>query len=105
MSAKIDVMGKTREQLGDLLGRKRPAELIDIIHELATLEPFFSPRTIARARGMSKRRIVKMCKDQELRAHKPSPNNYRVPLSAVREWDANTAVKLSPNGHGSAVAP
>ena len=101
MSAKINVIGKSREEIDQALRHKRPEELLDIISELATLEPFFSPRTIAAARGISQRRLVAMCKNRTIRAHKISENNWRVPLSAVREWDENTAVKLSVNGNGN----
>lgn len=101
MSAKIQVIGKSREAIGQALRHKRPEELLDIIYELATLEPFFSPRTIAAARGVQLRRVVAMCRAGELRAHKPSEKVWRVPLSAVREWDANTAVTLSTNGNGA----
>lgn len=97
MSAKIQVIGKSREAIATALRKKRTEELFDIIYELATLEPFFSPRTIAQARGISQRRIVALCQARTLRAHKISDNNWRVPLSAVREWDENTAVKLNGN--------
>lgn len=102
MSAKITVIGKSREAIAQALRKKRTDELLDLIYELATLEPFFSPRTIAAARGISQRRIVEMCKAGQMPGtHKPSPNAWRVSLSGIREWDRNTAVKLSTNGNGS----
>lgn len=101
MSAKINVIGKSRDAIGKLLQRKRPEELLDIIYELATLEPFFSLRTVAIARGVPTRKVKAMCKDGSLPYHEMSPNNWRVPLSSVREWDENTAFKLEANGNGS----
>jgi hypothetical protein len=94
MSDKLNLIGLSRDRIAAALARKRHDELIDIIAELATLEPHFSPRTVARARGLSQRRIVAMCRSQTLRAHKPLPNGWRIPLSAIHEWDAQTAVAI-----------
>jgi acetolactate synthase small subunit len=99
MSDKLNLIGKSRDEIARAVARKRPEELVDIITELATIEPHFSPKTIARARQMSQRRIVEMCRTGEMPgAHKPLANGWRVALSGIRQWDESTAVTLANGG-------
>jgi hypothetical protein len=90
------LVGKSREQIEQALRNKKRGDLLDVIYSLATMEPMFSPKEIAVRRQMTKRRVVQLIKDGTLRAHKPLENALRVPLSAIREWDANTQIT---NGH------
>ena len=41
---------------------------------------------------MSKHTVLQFVKRGVVRAHKPFENGIRVPLSAIREWDAQTAL-------------
>lgn len=97
MAAKNRLIGKSREEIDAALRTKRRAELIDVIYSLATCEPMLSPRELAARREMSKHKILELIKRGVIRAHKPLENAVRVPLSAIREWDANTALFFSPN--------
>lgn len=94
MSAKTNLIGKSREQIAQLTRHKRHEEMVDLLYLYTTLEPHYSPRDIAVARGVQLRRVVAMCRAGTLRAHKPSEKCWRVPLSAVLEWDRQTAVTL-----------
>jgi hypothetical protein len=86
------LIGKTKEQIEHATRHKRREELIEIIYRLATFEPMFKPQEIADHRRMSKRVVVRLIKDGVLRAHKPLENALRIPLSAIREWDQQTAL-------------
>lgn len=98
MSAKIILYGKSREEIAELTRRMPTDRLVDLLFQHVTLEPFFSPGMVAKARGMTKRQIVARCQDGRLRAHKPMTNGWRIPITGVSEWDAQTAVKLTLNG-------
>jgi excisionase family DNA binding protein len=89
---RMNLIGKSREQIEQATKDLKRHELIDLLYSLATCEPMFKPQEIAARRGMSKQSILKLIKRGVLRAHKPLENAYRVPLSAIREWDAQTAV-------------
>ena len=52
----------------------------------------YTPQEIAIRRAMSKRTVLQLVKRDVIRAHKPFENGIRVPLSAIREWDAQTAL-------------
>lgn len=98
MSEKIDLRGKSRDEIAELTKRWKPDRFVAALHELATIEPFFSPRTVAKAREMSPRVIAELCRSGVIRAHRPLENGWRIPLSAVREWDGRTAVDLIEGG-------
>jgi hypothetical protein len=92
MSAKIDLRGKSREEISELTKRWRHDQYVDAIYQLATIEPFFSPRTVAKARESSPRVIADLCRNGTIQAHKLSDNVWRIPLSAILAWDRATAV-------------
>ena len=93
----MSLVGKSKEQIEQATRHKRREELIEIIYSLASVEPMFKPRELAARRGMSPRVIMKLIKQGRIRAHKPLANVLRVPLSAIREWDKNTALFFSPD--------
>ena len=89
----IDVVGKSRDEINQATANVRRAGLLDLIHELANVEPHYSPRTIARQREMSPRRLVEMCKAGEMPGtHKPMQNGWRISRSGLWEWDMLTCV-------------
>jgi hypothetical protein len=94
LSARIVLYGKSRDEIAELTARMPAPRLIDLLYQHVTLEPFFSPDQVAKARGMTKRQIVARCKDGRIAGHKPLENGWRIPHSAVLEWDEQTAVKL-----------
>jgi hypothetical protein len=88
----MNLVGKSREEIESEVKNKSRGELIDKIYELASFEPMFKPQTIAERRQMTKRSVLQAIRTGRLRAHKPLDNGLRVPLSAIKEWDANTAL-------------
>ena len=88
----MNLIGKSRENIEHATRNKTRSELLDIIYSLATSEPMYKPQEIAARRGMSKRTVLHLIKRGVIRAHKPFENGIRVPLSAIREWDAQTAL-------------
>lgn len=98
MSEKIVLYGKSRTEIEELTVRMSYSRLLDLFYQHVTLEPFFSSAMVAKARGMTKRQVVARCQDGRLRAHKPMTNGWRIPITAVQEWDAQTAVKLTQAG-------
>lgn len=93
---KLNLIGKSREQIESMLGPSyRRADLLDLIFQLASIEPHFSPSTIAAAREMTTAKVLKLIKEGAIPGvHKPLDNGYRVSLSGIRAWDKKTAVKL-----------
>lgn len=96
MPQKNRLIGKSREQIEAALRSKKRGDLLDVIYSLATCEPMLSPKELAVRREMSKQKILQLIKTGVIRAHKPLGNSVRVPLSAIREWDAQTALFFSP---------
>jgi excisionase family DNA binding protein len=88
----MNLIGKSREQIEHTTRNKTRSELLDIIYSLATFEPMYKPQEIATRRGMSKHTVLQLIKRGVIRAHKPFENGIRVPLSAIHEWDAQTAL-------------
>ena len=93
----MNLLGKSREQIAQATKDLKRDELLDMLYSLATCEPMLKPQEIAARRGMSKQKILGLIKRGTLRAHKPLDNQYRVPLSSVREWDRETALFFSSN--------
>jgi hypothetical protein len=92
----MKLAGKSREEIEKAVRNKTRSELIDLLYNLATLEPHFSPGTVAARRGMSKDTIIALCKNGTIpRVHKPLQNSWRIPLSSIREWDEATAISFS----------
>ena len=88
----MDLIGKSLEQIEVATRNKRRQELLEIIYSLATFEPMYKPDEIARRRRMSIGKVKDLIRKGVLRAHKPLDNALRVPLSAIRDWDKETAV-------------
>lgn len=88
----MNLVGKSREQIAQATRHKKREELIDLIYSLATFEPMFKVQEIAARRGMSRDKVIRLIKSGRIRAHKPLENALRVPLSAIRDWDQQTAL-------------
>jgi hypothetical protein len=95
MPTKSRLVGKSREEIESALRNKKRGDLLDVIYSLATCEPMFSPKEIAVRREMSKHKVLQLIKRGVIRAHKPLDNALRVPLSAIRDWDQQTALFFS----------
>lgn len=88
------VIGKSREEIAKAIRHKTREELSNLIYHLETIEPHFSPKTIAFARALGPRMIVAKIQNGEIaRAHRPTLKGWRVPLSAIREWDEQTSIR------------
>jgi hypothetical protein len=96
----MNLVGKSKEQIEQATRHKRREELVEIIYRLATFEPMFKPQEIAENRRMSKRVVIGLIKRGVLRAHKPLTNALRVPLSAIRDWDRQTALFFEHEQNG-----
>jgi hypothetical protein len=94
-----NLLGKSRADIERALKhRDRPA-LLDLICDLVTVEPHFSVSQLARLRKVSRNTILEKIKAGEIkRVHKPVKNALRIPLSAIRDWDANTEISTQANG-------
>lgn len=93
MPAEPEVTGKSRQEIEDLLAGAKRARLLDLIHELANVEPHYSPRTVGRAREMSARTITELCRAGKIPGvHKPLVNGWRISRSGLKQWDEQTRV-------------
>lgn len=88
----MNLVGKTYQEIEAAVHGLKRDQLIAIIQELAGGEPFFSPEQISRLRGISRANVMRRIRARLLRAHMPVHNRWRVPLSALREWDEQTRV-------------
>jgi hypothetical protein len=89
----MNVIGLSRIQIERALRNKDRPELLDLIFELATVEPHFSVSQLARARKLSRDTILDKIRRREIpRVHRPVKNALRIPISSIAEWDANTQV-------------
>jgi hypothetical protein len=97
----MNLIGKTREQIDAATKNKSREELVDLIHELATLEPKFTVTEVAKANRMSRDVILAKIKTGEIpreHVHRSLENSYRISLTGIRIWDASTALALEFNG-------
>jgi hypothetical protein len=93
-----NLIGKSRDEIEAALRTKTRGELVDLIHSLVAFEPHFSPSTVARRREISKDTVIELCKNGTIpRVHKPIKNSWRIPLSSIREWDVQTAIRFNGN--------
>lgn len=89
----MKLAGKSHQEIAHLTRNLTREQLVEELYQLATLEPHYSPGTIAAAREMSKRKIVELIQKGVIPgAHKPLENGWRVSHSGVRQWDAQTQV-------------
>lgn len=91
----IDLTGKSREQIERALAHKRRNELLDLIFSLITFEPHFSVATFAQRRQLTRATVLRLIRERILHAHLPTGNGYRIPLSAIRDFDRRTAVCIA----------
>lgn len=95
----MNLIGKSREEIERALKDKGRPALLDLIFELASLEPHFSVSQVARLRKVSRDTILDKIRAGAIRrVHKPVKNALRIPLSAVRAWDAQTEISKPDNG-------
>jgi predicted DNA-binding transcriptional regulator AlpA len=89
----VNLIGKSRPEIERALRNKDRPELLDLIFQLATMEPHFSVSQVARARKLSRDTILEKIRKREIpRVHRPVKNALRIPISAIQEWDQNTQV-------------
>lgn len=89
----MNLIGKSRPEIERALRNKDRPELLDLIFELATMEPHFSVSQVARARKLSRDTVLAKIRTHEIpRVHRPVKNALRIPISSIHEWDQNTQV-------------
>lgn len=88
-----ELAGKTREALEATLQHKRRAELLDLIFSLINFEPHVTVETFAARRQMEPATVRRLIRDRKLRAHMPVTGKYRIPLSAIADFDQRTALE------------
>lgn len=87
----MDLIGKSYQEIETAVHGIKRIRLVDELKKLATLEPYFSPAQIAKARQISIQAVMTRIRRGQIRAHLIG-NRWRVPLSAVRDWDGQTRV-------------
>ena len=97
---RVNLVGKSRGEIEHATRDKSRPELVNLLYELASVEPMFTPQQIAELRHLSKDTVLDLIRRGRIRAHKPLENGLRIPLSAVQDWDAATALffDCEPNG-------
>jgi hypothetical protein len=95
----VNLLGKSRAEVERALKNTDRPALLDLIVELVSVEPHFSVSQVARLRKLSRDTILAKIRAGEIkRVHKPVKNALRIPLSAIRDWDANTEISTETNG-------
>ena len=92
----MNLIGMTRDEIAHAVRDKSRAELIDLLHDHVSFDPWFKPQEIADRRRMSKWKVMDLVRRGILKAHKPLDNAVRIPLSSIRAWDKETALSLMP---------
>jgi hypothetical protein len=103
---RLDVRGRSRLEIAELLKNVRRDRIYDLVHELVTIEEHWSPEELARARKVPKSSIDKAIRAGRMPGvHRPSPNVTRISQSGVEAWDRATQITPVPaiagNGDGS----
>lgn len=96
----ISFAGKSYDQIEALFVVHPLHELIGPVFRLTNLDPHFTVREIATARRCGWRKVRKLMESGVISpAHKIGrTNDWQAPLSAIRRWDAQTAIRLERNG-------
>lgn len=90
---RLEVRGMTQEQIAERLKNAPRARIYQLIHELVAIEEHFTPAEVARARRLSKRKVVELCAQGSIPgAHKPLDNGRRISATGIAQWDDNTRV-------------
>jgi excisionase family DNA binding protein len=85
-----DVIGRTAEEVGELLEPVKRDRLIKLLVDLVALDLYFSPQQVAKSRGVSRAIVMRAIRKGKLRAHLIAHNRWRIPLGALQEWDEHT---------------
>ena len=93
----INLTGKTKEQIEKALKDAPRSRLIDIIAEVATVEPWFRPSEIARRRRMNVRDVRKAMKAGKLGGgyFRRAGNVMLASASGIAAWDRSLFVRVS----------
>lgn len=92
-SYKVNLQGKTRDQIEKVLAGKTRPELLDVIFSLTTVEQWFKPAEIARRSCMNKRAVLRDIRDGKFGDYFcRAENSIAVPASGVHQWRDNFLV-------------
>ena len=102
----LNLTGKTREEIAKTLKDVPRSELIEMVVSMATLEPWFKPSEIARARRTPVRTVREALKAGKLGGgyYRRAGNSMLASASGVAAWDASFFVSVngsSKNGKAS----
>lgn len=89
----MNLYRKSREDIAELTRRRSHQEMVDLLYRHCSLEPMFSPESIALAHDCAPKTIKKLMIAGRIAAHTIG-NRLRATLSAVRAWDEQTAITL-----------
>lgn len=96
---KMNLRGKTLEQLRTALAYKSRSELIGLIHSLVTVEQLFKPAEIAARSCLNKRAVLRDIRDGKFGDYYcRAENSIAVPASGVNRWRNNFRVPAKLNG-------
>jgi hypothetical protein len=90
----IELAGKSEDEIRQLLAKTPRQALLQLITRLVALEPHFTVTEFAQARRMTRDKVLKLIDARQLTpVHVPTERgDYRIPLSAVRDFDRRTAI-------------
>ena len=84
---KVNLRGKTREQLEAALAHKSRLELIGLIHSLVSVEQLFKPSEIAARSCLNKRAVLRDIREGKFGDYYcRAENSIAVPASGVNQW-------------------
>lgn len=91
---RIDVVGKSKEEIERLLAKTPRKTLLDIVAGLASLEPHLTVVEFAARRRLTRNQVIKMIRDRKIPGvHVPTDRgDYRISLSGALEFDRRTAI-------------
>jgi len=93
---RMNLYGKTREQIETALAGKSRAEFVDIIYSHVTVEQLFKPAEIAARSCINKRAVLKDIRDGKFGDYYcRAENSIAVPASGVNEWRRSFLVPVN----------
>lgn len=91
---RLDLRNKSTEEIEEMLSNAPRKRLLSIIRGLVALEPHFSVQEFAQARRLKRETVLGLIRDKKIKpVHTPTDRgDYRIPLSAVQDFDQRTAI-------------
>jgi hypothetical protein len=98
LEKRMNLRGKTREQLEGALQHKSRSELLDLIHSLVSVEQLLKPAEIASRSCLNKRAVLRDIREGKFGDYYcRAENSIAIPVSGVNEWRRNFRVPANAN--------